>query len=136
MAPFCWRKLTKVKLNEMWPNDVQQPSSLNGLERGIHVEFHTLGGHCGCAGACPRGDGIFVAYERLRMEFERFAHELGNATSAVSIRPPREIMGMRLTPKQPPRQACYPTVERQSNSALSYTHLPTHRRTGFGPCCT
>ena len=92
MATFCWQKVTKVKLNEMWPDCDQDPSSLNGLERGIHVEFYTLGGHCGCAGACPRGDSIFVAYERLRMEFERFAHELGNAMFAVSNRPPQKIL--------------------------------------------
>ena len=87
----------------MWPNGVQDPSSLNGLERGIHVEFHTLGGHCGCACACPRGDGIFVAYERLRMEFERFAHELGNARIAVS------------TPPKNPVNATYPQTTTSSS---------------------
>ena len=54
----AWRGM--VELN-------QARSSLNGLERGIHVKIHTLGGHGRCAGACSRDDGIFVAYKRLRM---------------------------------------------------------------------
>lgn len=110
-------------------------SSLNGLKCSIHVEVYTLGRHCRCAGACSRGNSIFVAHKRLRMEFERLAHEFGNSTFIVSIKP-LPIPGISLTPRRPPRQACYPTVERQSSSTLSYTHQPTHRRTGFEPCCT
>lgn len=69
----------------MCPKNTVDRSSFDGLERGIHVEVHTLGRHCRCAGACSGGNGILVAYKRLRMEFKRFAHELGDPTIEVSI---------------------------------------------------
>ena len=88
---YCWRtwfgELGHADRREIWRGGLEiDRSSLNSLECRIHVEVHTLGGHCGCAGACSRGNGIFVTYERLRMEFERFAHKLGDAGVVVSIK--------------------------------------------------
>ena len=114
----------------------QDRSSLNVFECSVHVEVDPLGRHCRCAGACSRGDGIFVAHQRLRIKSERLAHKLGNSTLTVSINPSSDVLGTQLTPRRPPHQSCYPKVERQSNSVLSYNLLPTHRRTGFEPCCT
>ncbi len=52
----------KDEPSEWWPTEVR--SRLNGLERSVHVKAHILRSR-GCA--CPTGNGIFVAYERLRM---------------------------------------------------------------------
>ena len=59
---FLLKDELESKAQPNMAQEIQYQSSLDGLEGSVHVEVHALGGHCGCAVACSRGDGIFVAY--------------------------------------------------------------------------
>lgn len=78
---------------------IQDRSSLNILKRSVHVEIYSLGRHCRCAGTCSRSNRVFVAHERLRMEFKRFAHKFRNPTVAVSIKRPNKSLGNMTYPQ-------------------------------------
>ena len=58
----------------------------SGLVCGLQLwEMHGLGAHGRVRRAGARGHGVLVADKSLRVEFERFAHELGDANKYVSM---------------------------------------------------
>ena len=62
----------------------ERPRIPRSIDRRFHLQFLRLGRHRRRAGARSRSDGIFVADESLGVEFEGFAHELGDTAGDIS----------------------------------------------------
>jgi len=62
-------------------------------------------------------EGVLVADQSLRVELERFSHELGDSVRRVSTAR-KSVEHERHTPRQRLRQSCFPKGEPQSSSAF------------------